>query len=378
MKIKTFIKVKGKYETERINISKVVDYNANGKSISFYTIEDGREYPNTIEFGSEEEVKQVLEELDKLLVVATVGNNKEEGNDFTPPNNELTNEQKDIIIELNKLDGTCLLTELNLVRAFVEPFYKLNDSAHGISHADYVYQHAMQIKEGLNLDVDDRHIIYAAYFHDIYSTVQRKAHHVFAHDFIKYTKSGIFDNFLKHERDLIAKATLEHRASYDGEFTSLLSQVISAADRGEPNFKYIAQRVYECSCDDRTEFVCDERANEHEDNPLARTYHHLKEKYGRGGYANYNEVYLEYYAKELKDMQDKIEVMSFETLKLTLKIAHIEITIKSGERSGKDIANVSRDVYETIKQNNIPTFHLDVIVDENMNEGTIVFDVKED
>jgi hypothetical protein len=58
MKIKTFIKVKGKYETERINISKVVDYNANGKSISFYTIEDGREYPNTIEFGSEEEVNK--------------------------------------------------------------------------------------------------------------------------------------------------------------------------------------------------------------------------------------------------------------------------------------------------------------------------------
>ena len=133
---------------------------------------------------------------------------------------EKQNDTEDLVSEL-----------LEELKPILESFYN-NSEGHGIKHVTDVMYRALHYNEILNLKLNKREIILASLLHDMYSESNRKTHHILGHDYVMYSLHEVFDGI---DKERVAKAILEHRASYTGEYSSLLSELISSADRGEPN-----------------------------------------------------------------------------------------------------------------------------------------------
>ena len=190
---------------------------------------------------------------------------------------------------------------LKKIRTFVLPFYKKNDKAHQIDHADEVYETALKINKQFHLHQNMDDIALAVYLHDIFSNKnQRKLHHKLASDFVLQSKDDILKNISAERRRLIANAILEHRASFEGKYSSKLSELLAAADRGKPNLKKDL-----------------ERSTKYHKGNTAEAIKHMKEKFGRYGYAKYPEVYKKFYEKELEKRYRDIDALSI--LKNNLK-----------------------------------------------------------
>lgn len=116
------------------------------------------------------------------------------------------------------------------------------------------------------------------------------------------------DRFSPKALNNIANAINEHRASYKGEFTSPISDLVSSADRTAPDIKKLINRSYAYG-------------KEHGFSE-ARAYRNilecLKEKYGTGGYARYPKHYTEYYGDAIKDVRDSVDKLSISTIKKVL------------------------------------------------------------
>ncbi len=177
------------------------------------------------------------------------------------------------------------------IRNFVLSYYKTNDPAHQIGHADEVYQTAMEMNNKLHLWKNKEDIALAVYLHDIFSD-QRKTHHQLAHDFIMKSTDKIFDGVDLKRRQLIARAVLEHRASYEGEYGSKLSELVASADRGKPDLQ---KNI--------------DRSTKYHNGNRDMAIKHVKEKFGRSGYAKYPKIYEDFYAQELEKRYREIDKM---------------------------------------------------------------------
>ena len=182
------------------------------------------------------------------------------------------------------------------VRTFYEPFYKDGDLAHQIDHADSVCNLALE----MNKECDPKLIILASYIHDIFNAADRKNHNQLAYNYILEANDKFLKELSKEELLQVAHAVLEHRASFQGEFYSKLSEIISSADRGAPDIKEVVIRSMQfngCNVKD--------------------AYHHIKRKYGSNGYANYPKSYQKHFSKELAEFQkrvDNITIADIETI----------------------------------------------------------------
>ncbi len=161
--------------------------------------------------------------------------------------------------------------------------------AHQIDHADDVYNMAMKMNKKFHLWKNEEDVALAAYLHDIYAE-HRDTHHKMSHDFIMKSKDKILDGVSQSRRRDIAKAALEHRASYEGKYSSKLSELIASADRGKPNFKKDW-----------------ERSTKYHKGNKESSLNHLDEKFGRGGYAKYPKVYEDFYAADLEKRRQQID-----------------------------------------------------------------------
>lgn len=192
------------------------------------------------------------------------------------------------------------------IRAFVAPFYAKNDAAHHIDHADMVCDLGLELNQfmGLTRPKDKQEetlILLAAYFHDIYA-IHREEHHVLAFNFVDTSKDGPLGLVSPSDKYKVARACLEHRASFKGLFFSPLSELISSADRGKPDLDHIKQRS-------RLFYLSRHAKGTPEDEALAQEHvkTHLKRKYSKHGYANRPEIYQAYFKTELLAMQKEIE-----------------------------------------------------------------------
>lgn len=178
---------------------------------------------------------------------------------------------------------------------FVNKFYEKNDAAHGLDHIEEVHSLAIKMARSIvytRLDL----IMLAVYFHDTMVHNGRVDHELKARDLVLSKECNfLFENICKQDRELVAQAVAEHRASYTGKFTSVLSEIVSSADRGIPDFKSIYERSLEYAS-----------AHGFKD-PKSYTVEHMIKKYGRNGYANYPILYKNYFKKELEAMWCKID-----------------------------------------------------------------------
>ena len=199
-----------------------------------------------------------------------------------------------------------------------EPWYKDVDKGHGLKHVSEVMYLALDINKKLQLTARNDIIVIAAIAHDMFSFTDRELHHEKAAEYILTTEDTFITNYPYEDRLIISAAIREHRGSYKGKYTTIVSDIISAADRGKPNVKDIIKRIHNCSKDLRlqkgfkADFILDK--NSTEEMFLERTLSHLQKKFGKNGYARYNYVYKLMFGYELENMQNIIETFGIKDI----------------------------------------------------------------
>ncbi len=204
------------------------------------------------------------------------------------------------------------MLNIKFIKEALSFYYELNDSeSHGYQHLDNVYELAINMKAKLNIEIPNNIIGIAAYTHDMFSSINRKLHHELAYKYVLDTSVYFLNDLHTNDRYLIACAVREHRASYQGEYTSILSELLSAADRGKPDIKSTIIRSYKYSAETNPD------ANEFTLYSLVRE--HMLEKFSTNGYARYNDVYNKYFKDELKEMQEFFDIISVKDIENIIK-----------------------------------------------------------
>jgi hypothetical protein len=177
-----------------------------------------------------------------------------------------------------------------------------------------VVRNALQIKDDLHLCINDDILSLAAIWHDVATEIDRTNHHLIGGElFAKAAR--------KHAPDLpvylveaVVKAIEEHRASYKGAFSSIYSEVLSAADRGKPDINGMIHRSWSYS----------NRPDKSDMETATDVATHLKEKYGLFGYARYPDLYLKVYKNDISTMKAYFETI---TPAMVLEACQCSVTI---------------------------------------------------
>lgn len=177
------------------------------------------------------------------------------------------------------------------------------DKAHGVKHIHDVLGAAYELKKETLTSSE----ILAIVFHDVAVELGRNGHEINSKN---YWLEFVVPNTTQPIDPAIAEAIAEHRASFKGSFTSKVSELVSAADRGCPkSLDNIIGRSYTYAIDNGASH---EEALEH---ALA----HIKHKYGKTGYANFPPIYKEHYKIELEKFYRDIENLNIETVRNTIE-----------------------------------------------------------
>ena len=197
------------------------------------------------------------------------------------------------------------LNELRtLVRNWVSKLYLANDAAHQIDHADDVYDRASIINDHMGLGIDEASIMLAAYLHDIGVSVSRKHHHDIGAatvlDMVINNKLPLWAKVavpMLRDWKLIEAAVREHRST-NTEYTSALSEVIAAADRGAPdNFMRTLVRAVDYGMGNGLDYP----------EAVAAAVQHMHEKFGSMGTCTYPPMYLELYGHAVREHQRRAD-----------------------------------------------------------------------
>jgi len=185
---------------------------------------------------------------------------------------ELENEVLDAAEDLNVVD-ICVKLIVE-----VEDQYNTNgDPAHGMRLLITKWCNDNSIKLPDNAA---EMVAVAAFYHDWYTTENRKYHHVLALEKIIKKDGLLLDRFSDKELIMIAMAAGQHRASaMPTTFHSMIAKIVASADRGEPSADEIIKRI-------TLKGLNPERVES------------IRGKYGLSGYVKYPDVYTMYYDRE--------------------------------------------------------------------------------
>lgn len=187
----------------------------------------------------------------------------------------------------------------------VFPLYSRNEEGHGISHIKDVIQRSLNISKDYDVDIN---LVYTiAAYHDLGHYVDRKTHEIIS------AKMFMDDEHMKEffdddERKTIKEAIEDHRASSDHEPRSIYGKIVSTADRAILDFETPIKRTYLYGLAHFPNLTKKEHVEE--------VYNHLKDKFGRNGYAKvylndpeYDES-LEKFRKALDNKDEFIKIIN--------------------------------------------------------------------
>ncbi len=178
------------------------------------------------------------------------------------------------------------------------PQYTDNIGGHGIDHITSVIERSFEIASSFKLEVDPNMVYTIAVFHDIGYKVDPDNHEqVSSEMFLQDDNMQAF--FTDEERQIIAEAIVDHRASLEYEARSIYGKLVSSADRAISVNNMLERSL---------KYQKDKHASENPtlDQVIAYSYKKLSSKYGKGGYAKMyypDKKYQEY----LTDMQTILE-----------------------------------------------------------------------
>ena len=218
-----------------------------------------------------------------------------------------------------------------LMRDYKEAFKDLLEKSysslsHGMDHMEEVYKKAIYLNIKYNLNIAKDEILIVSLFHDIFQDKNRDKHHILAYDWIMSSMHPMITLNDKVKQKRIALAIKEHRASYDGNYSSPLSELLATADREVPDINKIIIRAYK--------YQLDKYPNRSHKEMITNVVEHLVEKYGRNGYSKYTYIYNLEYVELLLDLFDIID--KIQAGKVVINIARFKDVIKVNlKRKGK-------------------------------------------
>lgn len=198
------------------------------------------------------------------------------------------------------------MTLMEMLIQKYETHYKLNDDAHQIDHVISVANHALELNTVLSLNIDRRMIVVPAILHDLF-TWSRSNHELLAYHHLMTMNEPWIRQFDVFQRQAMANACKEHRASYKGKYTGLLSELIASADRGKPTDIHEAVK--------RAYLYGTSKLRLANDEAQLRAIEHIQEKFTKTGYAKYPKLFLEVYRDELVQFQEDIKNITLDYFK---------------------------------------------------------------
>lgn len=206
---------------------------------------------------------------------------------------------------------------------FVEQFKDhvgLNDKAHQMEHFMDVFNEAVMINDKFNWNYPKEALLAVALFHDLFAW-SRENHHELSQKFVETSNNPLLLKLIKgsstavkgshsgfYDEDVarhhIALSCGQHRASYKGEYSSSLSEIMATADRGKPCETETVRRAYLYARDKNKEGSREEW--------VTATAVHMREKFSTSGYARYPEMYKQVYGEELAKLRKYFDNVTIE------------------------------------------------------------------
>lgn len=169
----------------------------------------------------------------------------------------------------------------------------------------------------------------ASIFHDLFQEENRLQHHELS---AKYAEK--IPTFIKKQYDiidsrLVALLCKEHRASFNGEFSNILCEIFSAADRDTLDLKTVIQRSYSYTkkrreVNPRRNIIIEIGGTQYYVDKLMRdlitndwefekveVFYHIIDKFSKVGYMftniKQNGIFMEYYKNDIQKFWDEID-----------------------------------------------------------------------
>lgn len=177
--------------------------------------------------------------------------------------------------------------------------YRKNDRGHRESHFQAVERVGGYINEKMGLGYDPKLIMLVAYLHDLFAW-SRPNHHLMAGLWVESSNHPVLEGLSLAEVKLVADACREHRASYEGQYSSEFSELMACADRGWPGK---VSNMVNRAVGYRLDRGC---AREE---ALLGAITHVKEKFGSSGYARYPGMYTRVFEKELARQRQVVDAL---------------------------------------------------------------------
>lgn len=194
-----------------------------------------------------------------------------------------------------------------------KPVYALNDPAHRLGHFIGVYKQASMINLWLGVPYEEEALLAVALFHDLFSW-SRVNHHDMSREWVMSSDDPLLQKLLEasvgpnrfhnawEARIAVSFACGEHRASYKGGYSSLLSEIMASADRGALSGKEpIIKRAFK--------YARAHNPDKGFDFWVEQTLTHMKEKFSSKGYARYPKLYEDFYSSELNTVRQEMDLL---------------------------------------------------------------------
>lgn len=191
--------------------------------------------------------------------------------------------------------------------------YGLNNPAHQLDHFMEVYKTSSMINLWLGQPYEEETLLAVSLFHDLFSW-SRVNHHDMSKEWVMSSDDPLLKELLEasvgpnrfhnawEARIAVSHACGEHRASYKGEYSSLLSEIMASADRGEPSGKEpIIERAFK--------YARFHNPSVGFDGWVELTMSHMKEKFSSKGYARYPKLYEGFYKDELNKVRQEMDLL---------------------------------------------------------------------
>lgn len=186
--------------------------------------------------------------------------------------------------------------------------YEKNEEGHGIEHIKYVIKRSERIAETIPNINEEMAYIVAAY-HDIGHHIDKDNHEKISAEILK-KDNKLKEFFSEQEIEIMHDAVEDHRASNKTEPRNIYGKIVSSADRNT-NVSETLKRAYS--------YNKKHYQNLSETELMEECFNHLKNKYGKNGYATKiffkDEEYNEY-LKQMDNITNNIEIFKKEMEKI--------------------------------------------------------------
>lgn len=183
-----------------------------------------------------------------------------------------------------------------------------NDPTHDWEHAIDVARAANSIAN--DFDVPLTPLLLAAITHDAFSGIDRENHHLKAGEWVRL---NLPDTVHAGWTEEVALCCEEHRASFTGEYSSIIQEAFASADRGPLHLNSIEDIISRSYL-----YATKKLGNKHSD-AVKLVKKHLADKFAKDGYSRYPGIYISIYENEINALHDAIDDISHEDIERILR-----------------------------------------------------------